>query len=483
MTDSTPPRLRFAPSPTGFLHVGGARTALLNWLYARRTGGTFLLRIEDTDRARSTDESTRAIFDGLRWLGLDWDEEVVFQGASVERHKRDAYRLLEAGLAYRDFTTAEELARQREAAGDGFRINRDLVDLPAAESDRRAAAGEPFAIRFRVPDGETAWHDAVHEWIRFPNKDIEDFIILRSDGTPVYNLAVVSDDIEMRVTFVMRGDDHISNTPKQILLYEGLAASLPRFAHVPMIHGTDGKKLSKRHGATAVGDYAQLGLLPSAMVNFLALLGWSPGDDTEVMSLKELIGRFDLDGLQRKAAIFDPKKLEWMNGQHMNLDPLDEVEPHITTAIVEAGLATREALATRNEWYTHLLTQLRIRARTTIELVHQARVYFEPTVTYDEDAVAKFWKDGAATRSILSATRDCLAALNDWSAEAMEQATRQLAESLGLSGGKVYQPLRVALVGVTASPGIFDVLLLLGRDRSLERIEAAIRWIDAGATG
>jgi glutamyl-tRNA synthetase len=482
MSDLAPPRLRFAPSPTGFLHVGGARTALFNWLYARRTGGTMLLRIEDTDRARSSDESTRAIFDGLRWLGLDWDETVVFQGANGARHKRDAEGLLARGLAYRDFTTAEELARQREAAGDSFRIDRDAVDLPAALSDARAAAGEPFAIRFRVPDGETAWHDAVHDWIRFPNKDIEDFIILRSDGTPVYNLAVVSDDIDMRVTFVMRGDDHISNTPKQILLYEALDAAIPRFAHVPMIHGIDGKKLSKRHGATAVGDYAQLGLLPSAMVNFLALLGWSPGDDTEVMSLEELVRRFDLDGLQRKAAIFDPKKLEWMNGQHMNLDPLDEVEPHITQALVDAGLGTREALLARGPWYTHLLTQLRIRARTTVELVQQARVYFEPTVTYDEDAVAKFWKDGPATRAILSATRDALADLEPWTAEAMEAGLRTLAERLGLSGGKIFQPLRVALVGVTASPGIFDVLLLLGRDWSLARLDAAIQWLDEGAT-
>ena len=272
-----PPRLRFAPSPTGYLHVGGARTALFNWLYARNTGGTFLLRIEDTDKARSTDESERAIFEGLEWLGLNWDEHVVHQALVFERHQRDARHLLATGAAYRCFCTAAELDAMRQAAAarkDSFKYDRRCDLLPAAEITRRVEAGVPFVIRFRVPEGDTEWIDAVHERISFPNKDIEDFVILRSDGTPIYNLAVVSDDIDMRISVVMRGDDHISNTPKQILLYRALGQELPRFAHVPMIHGMDGKKLSKRHGATAVADYRNEGILPGAMVNFLALMGW-----------------------------------------------------------------------------------------------------------------------------------------------------------------------------------------------------------------
>jgi glutamyl-tRNA synthetase len=478
------PRVRFAPSPTGFLHVGGARTALFNWLYARKYNGDFLLRIEDTDRQRSTDESTRAIFEGLEWLGLDWNEEVVYQGANVARHAADAHRLLASGAAYRDFTPAAELERLRaeaEARGGAFRVDRALVELPEAEQLARLARGEPYAIRFRVPDGVTEWYDLVHERIAFPNKDIEDFIILRSDGTPVYNLAVVSDDIAMRITLVMRGDDHISNTPKQILLYRALGAHVPQFAHVPMIHGTDGKKLSKRHGATAVGDYQHQGLLASAMVNFLALLGWSPGDDTEVMTLPELIERFDVAGLQKKAAVFDPKKLEWMNSQHLMRRPLAEIEPVVSPAIVAAGLATADDLAARRDWWLGVLDLLRVRSRTIDDIVRQAGPFFHDSVEFDPDAVSKQWRDASATAEILVATRERLAALPVWEPQAMEDALRKLAEELGISGGKVFQPLRVALTGQTVSPGIFEVLEFVGRERSLARLDAAVQFLTQSA--
>lgn len=478
------PRVRFAPSPTGFLHVGGARTALFNWLYARKYDGDFLLRIEDTDRQRSTDESTRAIFEGLEWLGLDWDEEVVHQGANVARHQADAQRLLASGAAYRDFTPAAELERLRaeaEARGGAFRVDRAMAELPEAEQQARLARGEPYAIRFRVPDGVTEWYDLVHERIAFPNKDIEDFIILRSDGTPVYNLAVVSDDIAMRITLVMRGDDHISNTPKQILLYRALGAHVPQFAHVPMIHGTDGKKLSKRHGATAVGDYQHQGLLASAMVNFLALLGWSPGDDTEVMTLPELIERFDVSGLQKKAAVFDPKKLEWMNGQHLMLRPLAEIEPVVSPAIVAAGLATADDLAARRDWWMGVLDLLRVRSRTIDDIVRQAGPFFRESVEFDPDAVSKQWRDATATAEILVATRERLAALPVWEPQAMEDALRKLAEELGISGGKVFQPLRVALTGLTVSPGIFEVLEFVGRERSLARLDSAVQFLTQSA--
>ncbi len=474
------PRVRFAPSPTGFLHVGGARTALFNWLYARKYGGTMLLRVEDTDRQRSTDESTRAIFEGLEWLGLDYDEEVVFQGSNLPRHQADVERLLASGAAYRDFTPPAELERQRadaEANNVPFRFDRDAADLPAEIVAQKLAAGESHAVRFRVPEGVTEWQDAVHERIAFPNKDIEDFVILRSDRTPVYNLAVVSDDIAMRITMVMRGDDHISNTPKQILLYRALGAPVPEFAHVPMIHGTDGKKLSKRHGATAVGDYQHEGVLPSTMVNFLALLGWSPGDDTEVMTRDTLLEKFSLDGLQKKAAVFDPQKLDWMNGQHLSMLPLDEVMPHVYPAFERLNVASRAELEARDEWFRGLIELLRVRARTVDDIAHQAASYFQDTISYDPDAVSKQWRDPGTAAEFLSATRERLAALPAWEPVGMEAALRTLAEELGVSGGKIFQPLRVALTGVTASPGIFDVLEYVGRDRSLARMDAAVRWL------
>jgi len=473
----TPLRVRFAPSPTGYLHVGGARTALHNWLLARKYGGTFLLRIEDTDRARSTDESTRAIFEGLEWLGLTWDEDVTYQGANLARHRADAQRLLDGGAVYRCFCTPAELEQRRaeaEARGDAFKYDRRCDRLAPDEIRRRVAAGDAFVLRFRVPEGSTEWDDLVHGQITFPNKDIEDFVILRSDGTPIYNMAVVSDDIDARVTLVMRGDDHISNTPKQILLYAALGAPRPVFAHLPMIHGTDGKKLSKRHGAMAVGDYRHEGILPSAMDNFLALLGWSPGGDIEVMTVAEMIERFSPDGLLKKASIFDLKKLEWMNGQHLNMLPLEQVEPLITPAIVDTGLATREWLAVNRSWYMTLLELLRVRSRTVSDVVRQAAPYFGDGVELDPDAVAKQWKD-PVTPELLSEARDALGATGHWSAAALEEALRGVAERRGLGAGKLFQPLRVALTGSNVSPGIFDVLTLLGRERSLARIDTALQ--------
>ena len=474
-----PHRLRFAPSPTGYLHVGGARTALFNWLYVRRYGGQFLLRIEDTDRARSTDESTRAIFEGLDWLGLTWDEEVAFQGANIERHKVDAQRLLASGHAYRDFTSPEEIDRLRadaESRGETFRFDRKTAELPDEEVKRRVDRGDSFAIRFRVPEGTTSWDDLVHGTISFPNKDVDDFVILRSDGSPVYNFAVVSDDVATRITLVMRGDDHISNTPKQIMLYHALGAELPAFAHLPMIHGMDGKKLSKRHGATAVGDYQHEGILPAAMNNFLALLGWSPGGDREVMSMQEMTELFSVDGLLRKAAIFDPKKLEWMNGQHLSLTSAADLEAIVTPLVVGAGLVTTEELSSRREWWLKLLDLLRVRARTTHDIARQAATYFSDSVEFDSEAVAKHWKDREGSASVLRAVRDRLAT-TDWDAPVMEEALRKLAEELGISSGKVFQPLRVALVGQLASPGIFDVLVVLGREKSLARLDAAVQFL------
>lgn len=475
-------RLRFAPSPTGYLHVGGARTALFNWLYVKHYGGQFLLRIEDTDKARSTDDSTRAIFDGLQWLGLLWDEAVVYQGANLARHQADVARLLEINKAYRCFCTAQELDEQRKAAearGEAFKYDRRCDRLPAEGVARRVSAGAPHVVRFRMPEGETSWKDMVRGTITFPNKDIGegDFIILRSDGTPIYNLAVVSDDIAAGITLVMRGDDHVSNTPKQILLYEALGAPLPEFAHLPNIHGPDGKKLSKRHGATAVGDYQHMGILPDAMLNFIALLGWSPGNDIEVMSVPEMIELFSSEHLSKNAAVFDMKKLEWMNGQHLARIAAKDLAPIVVPALVDAGLSAPGDFESHTEWYFDLIDLLKVRVRTTDEIVRLAAPYLKDAVDYEPDAVAKTWKDRPASKEALAAVREALASAPEWDGPGLEARLRALAESKGLGAGKLFAPLRVALTGLTASPGIFEVLSLLGRDRSLKRIDAAVRYV------
>jgi len=484
-TATRPPRVRFAPSPTGYLHVGGARTALFNWLYARRLGGEFLLRIEDTDKARSTEESTRAIFEGLQWLGLDWDEEVVFQGGNLEQHRQDAQRLLESGHAYRDFTTTEELEGMRQAAkarGEAFRFDRRLAELSDEELQRRLDAGMPYAIRYRVPEGETAWDDIVHGRIAFPNKDIEDFVILRSDATPVYNFAVVSDDISMDVTVVMRGDDHISNTPKQILLYQAFGVALPSFGHLPMIHGADGKKLSKRQGAAAVADWQHAGILPSAMVNFLSLLGWSPGGDLEVMSRDDLIERFGVDGLLKKPSIFDTKKLEWMNGQHLSLTPAADLLPHLTALLAGEG-SVPSWLSADNARLEAIIDLAKARSRTTLQLAAQVRVFFEaPDLGTMMPAAEKLLCSQNARAALAAVGTALQAPPAEWSMESVRALLEPIPESLGIKAGDVFQPLRAALTGSNVSPEIFSVAFHVGATPSLERVNAALAWIDKAST-
>ena len=473
MAEPTPMRLRFPPSPTGFLHVGGARTALFNWFLARQSGGELVLRIEDTDKERSTEAHTRAIVDGLTWLGIDWDEGPTFQSDGVERHREAALRLLAEGAAYHDFTDPEAL--REEAAARGIehpsalaRIKADEMGIEAARA--RAAAGEPHAIRIRIPEGETRWDDLVHGAVSFDNADLDDFVILRSDGSPIYNLAVVCDDAHQRITHVVRGDDHLSNTPKQIVLYEALGLPVPRFAHLPMILGPDGKRLSKRHGATAVGDYAARGILPDAMVNFLALLGWNPGDEREVMSRAELIASFSLDRVQKKSAIFDTAKLEWFNGQHLQAMAPDALEPLVIERLAARGI---EVAAGSADFRT-LLSLLTVRSRTVEDLARQAVPYLVDTVERDADAVERHWyRDRDGTLERLQAVADALSE-GPWEPAALEERVRGCARALGVGPGKVVHPLRVALLGQAHSPGIFDVLLVLGRERSLRRIEEAL---------
>ena len=473
-------RVRFAPSPTGYLHVGGARTALFNWLLARRMGGVFILRIEDTDRERSDPLMTQAILDGMTWLGLTWDEGPVHQADGTARHRQDALQMLAAGSAYRCFCTPAELEARRAAAGssaDAFRYDRHCAAIPPADAVAREADGDPFTVRFRVPEGRTAWDDAVHGTIAFDNASIEDFIILRTDGTPIYNLAVVSDDVDMRITHVIRGDDHISNTPKQILLYQALNREVPVFAHVPMILGPDGKRLSKRHGATAVGEYANEGILPEAMVNFLALLGWNPGTEQEVFTSDELVAAFSLEGINKKSAIFDTKKLEWLNGQHIAGRSAAELAPIVMAGLETAGLATADSLAARTPWYHEVIDLLKVRARTLDDIVTQAVPYFAQDIAYDEAAVAKHWSD-PETAARLGRVAARLRGVEPWAPPALEEALRAEAAEQGIGAGKLIHPVRVALLGTAVSPGIFDVMAALGRDLVVARLAAATARIE-----
>jgi len=421
-------RVRFAPSPTGYLHVGGARTALFNWLFARQEGGKFLLRIEDTDKARSTDEHTQVILDGLTWLGLDWDDAPVFQGARLARHQQVADQLLKEEKAYM----------------------------------------EEDAIRLRVPPGELSWDDAVHGRISFKGEDIRDFVILRSDRSPLYNFAVVVDDIDMQVTHVLRGDDHISNTPKQLAVYRALGAPLPIFGHVPMIHGPDGKKLSKRHGATAIGDYQHLGILPEAMRNFLALLGWSPGGDREIMSKEELQNLFSLDGILKKPAVFDTTKLEWMNGQYLSAKSAEELYPLVEPELAKLGLnGNKDAIL-------KAIAAVKTRSRTTLDVARQVAVRLDGKfVTLDEKAQKEIAKESTTYRESLAAAVAALRNVTEWSPESLEKVLRSLAEQRNVAAGKVFQPIRIALTGGTVSEPVNELLSVVGKEAALRRLEAA----------
>lgn len=474
----TIPRVRFAPSPTGYLHVGGARTALFNYLFARHHGGAFLLRIEDTDRERSSDEMTGQILEAMAWLGLDVDEPPVHQADGLVRHRADVDRLLDAGLAYRCFASKEELddlrARAREEVV-AFRYRASPAH-DATEAESRAADGEPHAVFFEVPPGDITFEDAVHGPTTVPGNSLDDFVILRSDGTPVYNMAVVSDDVEMGITHVIRGDDHLSNTPKQILIYRALGADLPVFAHVPMILGPDGKRLSKRHGAASVEAYREEGILPAALVNFLALLGWSPGDDRELMDLPELIEAFTLDRILKKAGVFDPKKLEWLNGKYLDATPTEELAPLVIDAMDDSG---RAVAAADPERFAAVVDLQKTRARTIPGIAETSLRYFGDELAYDEKSVQKHWlKDVQATREILAAEREVISGADPFEAEGLEAGLRGIAEQREVGFGKVIGPLRVGLLGVQDSPGIFDVVLLLGRERSIERIDAALAELD-----
>ncbi len=465
---------RFAPSPTGFLHIGGARTALFNWLYARHTGGKMLLRIEDTDRERSTEAATAAILDGLTWLGLTWDGEAVSQFQRAARHREVAEELVRMGKAYYAYETPEELAAMREQAraeGRPPRYNGQWRDRDPSEAPK----GVPGAVRIKAPrEGETVVHDLVQGEVRFPNKDLDDLIILRSDGVPTYMHAVVVDDHDMGVTHIIRGDDHLTNAARQTVIYEAMGWVVPKMAHIPLIHGADGAKLSKRHGALGVEAYRAMGYLPEALLNYLARLGWSHGDD-EVMSIADMISWFDIVDVNKGAARFDFAKLEALNGVHMRAmddgrltDILIETLPHLPYGEALADKLTDKAKAQ----LLQAMPGLKERAKTLVELADSAWfIVADRPLALDEKASAILDADA---KGVLRAVLPGLRAVTDWSAQAAEAAVRAYAEQSGLKLGKVAQPLRAALTGRSTSPGVFDVLAVLGRDESLARISDQI---------
>ncbi|MFH1861477.1 MAG: glutamate--tRNA ligase [bacterium] len=460
--------VRFAPSPTGYLHVGGARTALFNWLFARHNRGKFLLRIEDTDRERSTPQAVEAIFAGLRWLELDWDDEPLFQSQRLEAHQELVQQLLKHSAAYRCFCAPEELARLQKQTNQPFGYPGICRNLTQEEVEAKLAAGSPCAVRFKTPPGETVFQDAVHGEIRTPNQDISDFIILRRDGTPVYQVAVVADDLYMGITHVIRGDDHITNTPKQILLYQALGEAPPQFAHIPLILGTDKKRLSKRHGATSVTEYRDRGILPEAMCNFLALLGWNPGDDREIMSLAELTAAFSLEGVNSSGAVFDEAKLEWMNGKYIREMSAEEIwrgiEPFLRDRCIE--LQTQPP---SREFGLKLASLYRERLLRFADAPQQMEFFLQDPTTWDEQGFKKNWK--LETPKYLEILQTELQNLATWDREHLEAVIDHLAESLQVKRGLLIHPVRLAVTGRTASPGIFEVLELLGKDTILHRIE------------
>ena len=484
---SVPPRVRFAPSPTGYLHVGGARTALFNWLYARRAGGTFVLRIEDTDVERSSEDMVTGILDGLRWLGLDWDEGPdvggghgpYFQSARLDRYRAAVSRLLDSGHASRCYCTPARLRAEREEAelrGEAWQYDRTCLAL--GDEKRRAldAAGASHAIRFRVPtERRLAFDDTVHGRIEFDTANIEDFVILRSDGYPTYHLSVVVDDVDMAISHVIRGDDHISNTPKHVLLFDALGAPFPRFAHVPLILGADKKRLSKRHGATSVMEYQREGYLPDAMVNFLALLGWSPGDDRELMSRAELIDAFTLENISGGNAVFNTEKLEWMNAQYLAKMPDDQLAAHVKPLFAQHQLAGTAVVNDQRKFH-RLLELLRPRVKRLTDFVEQSRPLLLRPVEFDEAAVAKNL-GGADMPDHIAALADALSRVSPFDEPHVETTVRGTAVERGIKAGALIQAARVALTGRANSPGLFEVMVLLGREETEARLSGALTYL------
>ena len=464
--------LRFAPSPTGGFHVGNARTAIFNYLYAKHHSAKLLLRVEDTDRERYTESSLQTILDGLNWLGVEFDGEPVFQSHRARAHKRAAERLLATGHAYYGYETPEELAAMQKRAQIEKRRVRYDRDLTPEQQAAYEAEGRPKVVRFKVPAGETTWRDRIRGVQRWRNAEIEDFVLLRPDGSPVYNLAVVVDDRDMGVNMVLRSADHLSNTPKQIMLFQALSWAVPEYGHSTLILGPDGSKLSKRHGATTIAEYRARGVLSDAMFNYLALLGWSPGDAREVFARDDLIAAFSVDGLHKRDAVFDEKKLIWLNGEHMRLRPVDEVLDDAIPIWIAEGWITKAEARDRRDALTRIAEMLQPRLHALQDLKRAGYFFCDPE-TYDPKTAKKYWK--ADTPMRVEMMIDRLQNLDAFGESDIEGATRSLAGELGMSASKLIHPTRLALCGVGFGPGLFELMVVLGRQTCIRRLKKALK--------
>ena len=493
MTESTQPiRVRFAPSPTGYLHVGGARTALYNWLFARRHGGVFILRIEDTDADRSKSELTEVILRSMKWLGLNWDEGPFFQSERLDRYRALAAELEKRDSAYPCFCTVEELqARRAKAEAEKRAWKYDGVCRNLSETERagRRAAGRPFVVRFRIPEaGSTKFDDQVFGSIEVANTDIEDFVLLRSDGQPTYHLGVVADDLDMRVTHVARGADHLSNTPKQILMYQAMDAPPPTFAHLPLILGPDKQRLSKRHGATSVEAYRDQGILAESLVNFLALLGWTPPGGKEIVPLDEMVKSFELTAVSKSNAVFDSEKLAWMNSEYVRALAVEQLLPLVTEELRGAGLlpggeSLKPEARSQNEESQQVETSVRLlqsRARTVKDFSGAFRAFFSDEFEYEPEAVKKFWKDPSLP-ALLATLAERVESVQPYDVQETEKILRALAEEKGVKAGLVINATRVALTGQAVAPGLFDVMVVLGRERVVARLQKAAEHLKAAS--
>jgi len=466
-------RTRFAPSPTGFLHVGGARTALFSWLYAKQQGGQFVLRVEDTDRERSTEESVQAILDGMTWLGLSADEGPIFQTDRFDRYAEVIERFSDEGKAYRCYCTREELDAMREEQ----MANKQKPRYNGCCRDRQSAPSPdaPFVVRFRNPlDGVVTWEDAVYGRIEIANTELDDLIIARTDGTPTYNFCVVVDDLDMNITHVVRGDDHINNTPRQINMMQAMDAQLPVFAHLPMILGDDGKRLSKRHGAVSVMAYKEAGYLPQALLNYLVRLGWSHGDQEE-FTVEQMIELFSLSAVNRSGSVFNTEKLDWLNGQYIKALPADELSSVFTDALATASVTTEDGPDV-----AAVAELLRDRSNTFVSMVEQSLFFYQPLAGYDEKAAKKNFKQAAVAP--LEAIRAKLSEVNNWNAEEVHSAIESTVAELEVGFGKVALPLRIATTGGTASPALDATLAVLGQATTLQRVDDAVSYIKSLAS-
>jgi len=469
-TELAPVKVRFAPSPTGHLHIGGARTALFNWLFARKQGGQFLLRVEDTDSQRSSQEMVDEILESIKWMGLDWDGEVWKQSGRFETYQKRAQELVEKRKAYNCFCEKSDSDKK-----ENWEAKCTCHLLTVKEKEDLIQQGKTPAIRFWIPDGMTVFHDAVYGSLEFNNAEIDNFIILRADGTPTYYLAVVVDDYEMGITHVIRGDDHVSNTPNQILLYHAFEWDLPQFAHVPLIFGSDKKRLSKRHGATAVSEYFNSGILPQSLTNYLALLGWSPGNDKEIMNLDQLVDAFSLEGISRKGALFDQTKLEWVNSEHIKYYPSEELVKLIVPLLIDANLISNEAMEHKHDYLVSVVDLFKTRMRTLSDLAKYGKYFFMDPERYDNNALKKYWKKD--TKTYLSGFKDMIENISDFTANEIENTLRTMADKLGITAAKLIHPVRIVLTGFAVSPGLFEMMEVLGKEVCLRRIDNGLEKI------